>query len=158
MSPPPPAGCGPSPRRCTGSWRRARARRRSRRRSAALAPVVSTARRGWPRRTPGGRTPPPPGRARRRPRPRRPPPPAGRWRRAGRGRRRGSERFAVPQLSQRRAVPHALLGLAVRPPAGGLVDAAGAFVALLGPQRRLGATALAQGRLARGEQRAPGAA
>ena len=66
--------------------------------------------------------------------------------------------LAVPQLAQGRAVPHALLRLAVGAPARRLVEPARALVALLGPQRRLGAAALAQRRLARRQQRAARAA
>src|SRR4051794_33734823 len=64
------------------------------------------------------------------------------------------EGLAVPQLSQRRPVPHPLAHAAVGLPAGRLVDPAGALVALLGPQRRLGAAGLAEGRLA-GAQEQP---
>src|SRR5215211_6435889 len=71
---------------------------------------------------------------------------------------RRSQRLAIAQLAQRRAVPDALTYLAVRPPAGRLVDAARAQVALLRPQRRLAAARVAQRCLGGREQHAAGAA
>src|SRR3954447_9768958 len=62
---------------------------------------------------------------------------------------------AAPSAA-RRSTP--FLDLSVRPPARRLVDPAGALVALLGPQRRGRAAALAQDRLGRRQQGAAGAA